>query len=251
MNSNTALSNHTISGHRGARGLAPENTLVGIQLAAHHGATWVEMDVQLTADLVPVMQHDRTINRCTNGRGSLHKKTLSALQAFDASQGYKGDNAAEFADQIVPTLEQALNACLKHNLSMNLEIKVHRKADERPLVEQVVKTVKAMNFPLDKLVFSSFSLGVLTYCKTLFPEVRRGLITSRHIRNMMEKATQLELFSIHYDQSKLTQSTAQKIKAAGLELHIWTLNDPEQAAMFRGWGVDNIITDYPDLFQGK
>ncbi|MGR5130430.1 glycerophosphodiester phosphodiesterase family protein [Photobacterium swingsii] len=237
-----------ISGHRGARALAPENTLAGIKKAAECGATWVEMDVQLSADRVPVMIHDKTVNRCTNGRGSVGKMSLETLKQLDANAKFSGTDKDLYNEEQIPTLEEALLLCEQLGITMNLEIKIHRKTEILPLVEQIVKTVKQLNFPLDKLVFSSFDLGVLTYCKTLYPEVRRGLITSKNKRNMMRKAQELSLYSIHYDQSKLTENMATKIKAAGLQLHIWTMNEPDKAAMFRSWGVDNIITDYPNQF---
>ncbi|MGF1787557.1 glycerophosphoryl diester phosphodiesterase [Photobacterium swingsii] len=237
-----------ISGHRGARALAPENTLAGIKKAAECGATWVEMDVQLSADRVPVMIHDKTVNRCTNGRGSVGKMSLETLKQLDANAKFSGADKDLYSGEQIPTLEEALLLCEQLGITMNLEIKIHRKTEVLPLVEQIVKTVKQLNFPLDKLVFSSFDLGVLTYCKTLYPEVRRGLITSKNKRNMMRKAQELSLYSIHYDQSKLTENMATKIKAAGLQLHIWTMNEPDKAAMFRSWGVDNIITDYPNQF---
>ncbi len=237
-----------ISGHRGARALAPENTLAGIKKAAECGATWVEMDVQLSADRVPVMIHDKTVNRCTNGRGSIGKMSLETLKQLDANAKFSGTDKDLYSEEQIPTLEEALLLCEQLGITMNLEIKIHRKTEVLPLVEQIVKTVKQLNFPLDKLVFSSFDLGVLTYCKTLYPEVRRGLITSKNKRNMMRKAQELSLYSIHYDQSKLTENMATKIKAAGLQLHIWTMNEPDKAAMFRSWGVDNIITDYPNQF---
>ncbi|KXI22761.1 glycerophosphodiester phosphodiesterase family protein [Photobacterium sanguinicancri] len=237
-----------ISGHRGARALAPENTLAGIKKAAECGATWVEMDVQLSADRVPVMIHDKTVNRCTNGRGSVGKMSLETLKQLDANAKFMGDGKDLYIGEQIPTLQEALLLCDQLDITMNLEIKIHRKAEVLPLVEQIVQTVKQLNFPLDKLVFSSFDLGVLTYCKTLYPEVRRGLITSKNRRNMMGKAQDLSLYSIHYAQSKLTESMATKIKTAGLQLHIWTMNEPDKAAMFRSWGVDNIITDYPNKF---
>ncbi|KMV32248.1 glycerophosphodiester phosphodiesterase [Photobacterium swingsii] len=237
-----------ISGHRGARALAPENTLAGIKKAAECGTTWVEMDVQLSADRVPVMIHDKTVNRCTNGRGSVGKMSLETLKQLDANAKFSGADKDLYSEEQIPTLEEALLLCEQLGITMNLEIKIHRKTEVLPLVEQIVKTVKQLNFPLDKLVFSSFDLGVLTYCKTLYPEVRRGLITSKNKRNMMRKAQELSLYSIHYDQSKLTENMATKIKAAGLQLHIWTMNEPDKAAMFRSWGVDNIITDYPNQF---
>ena len=77
-----------ITGHRGAASLAPENTLVSIEQAAKAGADWVEIDAQLSADGIPMVFHDKTVNRCTNGTGNIADLDLTALKALDAGSWF-------------------------------------------------------------------------------------------------------------------------------------------------------------------
>lgn len=233
-----------ITGHRGAAALAPENTLAGIQKAVESGIKWIEIDTQLSADNVPVIIHDKTVKRCTNGKGHVGELTLAELKALDAGSWF----SSEFEGETIPTLEETLLACQENGLNMNLEIKIHNENEVKPLVEKVVETVKQLNFPIEKLLFSSFSQTALAHCQALFPEVRRGFITEHKPSNMLDTIKPLNLYSLHIDHRILNETLAKSIKDMGLTLMIWTLNDPKKVDKFTAWGVDNIITDKPNAF---
>jgi glycerophosphoryl diester phosphodiesterase len=233
-----------ITGHRGAAALAPENTLAGIQKAVESGIKWIEIDTQLCADNIPVIIHDKTVRRCTNGKGRVGDLTLAELKVLDAGSWFSN----EFAGETIPTLEEALLACQENGLNMNLEIKIHKEHEVKPLVEKVVETVKHLNYPIEKLLFSSFSQTALTHCQALYPEVRRGFITERKPSNMLDAVKPLGLYSLHIDHRILNEKLAKSIKEMGLILMIWTLNDPKKVDKFTAWGVDNIITDKPNVF---
>ncbi|MFT5807396.1 MAG: glycerophosphoryl diester phosphodiesterase [Moritella dasanensis] len=233
-----------ITGHRGAAALAPENTLAGIKKAVESGIKWIEIDVQLSADNIPVIIHDRTVQRCTNGQGRVGDLNLVELKALDAGSWF----AAEFTGEAIPTLEEALLACQKYDLNMNLEIKTYCEEAVKPLVDKVIETVKKMNFPIEKLLFSSFSIIALAQCQLLYPDVRRGLITKTKSLDMLETVKPLALYSLHIDHRILNECLAASIKGAGLKLMIWTLNDPTKIDKYTAWGVDNIITDKPNEF---
>ncbi len=233
-----------ITGHRGAAALAPENTLAGIQKAVESGIKWIEIDTQLSADNIPVIIHDKTVRRCTNGKGRVGDLTLAELKVLDAGSWF----SKEFKGETIPTLEEALLACQENNLNMNLEIKIHKEHEVKPLVEKVVETVKHLNFPIEKLLFSSFSKTALAHCQALYPEVRRGFITEHKPFNMLDTIKPLDLYSLHIDHRILNEKLAKSIKEMGLTLMIWTLNDPKKVDKFTAWGVDNIITDKPNVF---
>lgn len=233
-----------ITGHRGAAALAPENTLAGIKKAVASGIKWIEIDVQLSADNIPVIIHDRTVQRCTNGQGRVGDLNLDELKALDAGSWF----AAEFAGETIPTLEEALLACQKYDLNMNLEIKTYCEEAVKPLVDKVIETVRTMNFPIEKLLFSSFSAIALAQCQSLYPDVRRGFITETKSADMLEELKPLALYSLHIDHRILDEVLATSIKDTGLKLMIWTLNDPTKIDKYTAWGVDNIITDKPNAF---
>ncbi|HIF9377738.1 TPA: glycerophosphodiester phosphodiesterase family protein [Photobacterium damselae] len=230
-----------ITGHRGAKAIAPENTLISFSIAAHCGAKWIETDTQLSADLVPVIYHDKNINRCTNGSGIVRKLTVDELKKFDAGSWFD----PQFSEETIPTLEELLICCDHNNLNLNLEVKVHDEDEAELQVEKTIDVIKAYGFPIEKLILSSFSYRAVKHFKAYWPEVRRGLIIEEWVPQIDRLDEELELFSIHLDHHLLTESLASEIKAAGKELHIWTMNDLNSVMKFRRWGVDNIITDNP------
>src|SRR3989338_4007474 len=108
-----------VIGHRGAKAYAPENTLASIHAAADLGIEWVEIDVKLTKDGVPVIFHDEELNRCTNGSGLVAETDFKTIGELDAGLWF-GDS---FLGEKIPTLEEALNVIIDRGLGVNLEIK--------------------------------------------------------------------------------------------------------------------------------
>jgi len=233
-----------IVGHRGAAALAPENTLAGINKAADLGIHWIEIDTQLTADGIPVIFHDETVDRCTNGSGKLASFTLNELKQFDAGSWFE----AAFSNEKIPTLAETLQTCLEKELSINLEIKVHHGFQVAPLVENVAAVIKSFGFPFDRLLLSSFSLNALEGCQALLPAIRRGYISEDKSIDYLNGVGHLDLYSVHVKQNILTNEMAKAITDSGYVLNIWTLNDPNKFAAFSQMKVSDIITDNPTLF---
>ncbi|MDB1125588.1 glycerophosphodiester phosphodiesterase family protein [Vibrio algarum] len=233
-----------IVGHRGAAALAPENTLAGLNKAADSGIHWIEIDTQLTADGIPVIFHDETLERCTNGSGKLASHTLSELKQLDAGSWFDG----AFAGEKIPTLEEALQTCLDKDLFMNLEIKIHHDVQVVPLVKKISDVLKSIDFPNERLLLSSFSKHAVEQCKTLLPDIRRGYITEEKSTEYLNEIEHLSLFSVHVNQEMLTSDMAKSITDKGYTLNIWTLNDPDKLNDFIQMKVDNVITDNPELF---
>jgi len=108
-----------VIGHRGTANLAPENTLAGIRRAQEEGAGWVEFDVKLTSDGIPILMHDDRLGRTTNGKGKVALASLKDIQALDAGSWF----APEFAGERVPTLRATLELCIELGLGINVELK--------------------------------------------------------------------------------------------------------------------------------
>ncbi|OBT27786.1 glycerophosphoryl diester phosphodiesterase [Vibrio tasmaniensis] len=233
-----------ITGHRGAASLAPENTLVSIEQAAKAGATWIEIDTQLSADGIPMVFHDKTVNRCTNGTGNIADLDLTALKTLDAGSWF----GIEFIGTSIPTLSEALDKCLELDVTLNLEVKIYDDKAIQPLVEKVAALVEQKQFPVEKLLISSFKKEALSLCQQMMPEVKRGFICEVWNDFSLESVKSLDLYSIHIDHRILDEKTAKAIKDSGAVLKIWTLNDPQLAAKYFNLGVDNIITDVPNQF---
>jgi len=233
-----------IAGHRGAASLAPENTLSGFKKALQAGVKWIELDTQLSADNIPVIFHDETVDRCTNGKNKVADLTFEQLSALDAGSWF----SKEFAGEQIQSLAQTLAFFMENDLSMNLEIKIHHDHQVQPLIDNVVKVLEKINFPHEKLIISSFSVLALEHCRKMMPTIRLGYITEHDPLPMLSKLKTLNLYSMHLDYKILSEEMAKEIRQSGLKLVIWTLNDIQQASKFRDWGVEIIITDKPDVF---
>ncbi|XP_035254654.1 glycerophosphodiester phosphodiesterase 1-like [Anguilla anguilla] len=109
--------------HRGGGHDAPENTLAAIQEASRNGATGVELDLEFTADGIPVLMHDETVDRTTNGSGPVGKLRFVELRKLDASAKHRLRD--KFPGQKVPTLQEAVEECIKHHLTIFFDVKGH------------------------------------------------------------------------------------------------------------------------------
>ncbi|GAA0240418.1 glycerophosphoryl diester phosphodiesterase [Marinomonas primoryensis] len=235
--------NTKVMGHRGAALLAPENTLASIRAAADAGATWVEIDVYLIAEGGLVIFHDDTLDRCTNGTGVTRDARPADVAELDAGSWF----SADFAGEKVPTLLDALECIQSLNLGLNLEIK-HDGAD----VENIVPTVLAMLRDHwednDNLMISSFNHAALQLCY--------DIDVDRHLAQLYEDIPEdwqaqlegIKAYSLNCDYSRLTQSQAQAVKAAGYKLLCYTANDPRKVESHWAWGMDAVITDDPTKF---
>lgn len=233
-----------IVGHRGAAALAPENTLSAIKKAAEAGISWIEIDTQLTADCIPVVFHDETIDRCTNGNGKLANYTLSQLKLLDTGSWF----GPEFVNERIATLAEVFELCSQLNISINLELKVHNEDQVIPLVKEVADVIASSAFKPEKLLLSSFSIQAVKECQHVLSNIRRGYITEEKTISYLKKVKLLNLYSVHVDYTVLDKNMANLIKDSGYVLNVWTLNDPTKVDALHDMGVDNIITDDPTIF---
>ena len=233
-----------VVGHRGAALRAPENTLAGFREAARLGAGWVELDVMLTQDGVPVVIHDETLDRTTDRRGRVEATPWPELAAADAGSWF----AAAYAGERVPRLEEALAAIADCGMGVNIEIKPC-PGRERDTAAAAVATAKAC-WPehLPPPLFSSFKRTALAAAQQAMPAAwPRGLLLDRLERDWLVGAKELGCQAINANWKRLTPAWAKEIKAAGLALVVWTCNLPAEARRLVAIGVDAVITDAPDL----
>ena len=233
-----------ITAHRGLSSLAPENTLAAFNKAAEMGCEWIEIDVQLNLEHIPVVIHDQTVNRCTNGTGMVAKMSLAALQSLDAGSWFSD----EFNREYIPTLEQTLLLAKDKKLKVNIEIKGYPEDDISLLCEKIKTVITQLNIETNQLLFSSFDLSALKVMQQLLPAIPRGLLWSKMPSNALDLLTEINAFSAHCDYKFLTQSQAAEIKQAGYEIYCYTPNEPEIVKEYWSWGVDMMITDTPQAY---
>ncbi|WP_025673699.1 glycerophosphodiester phosphodiesterase family protein [Salinivibrio socompensis] len=241
--SSTPISPQKLCGHRGVAAQAPENTLASIARVRELGLSWVEVDVQLTQDGIPVVFHDQTLSRCTNGEGALKDTSLSDLQTLDAGSHF----SADFCQQQVPTLAAVLAQAHHDDLHLNLEIKTYADTDIAALCDAVFDCLSASPLDERQVLISSFSLDALRYCRDQRPSLARAILWEA-IPDNWQDYRDLATYSIHCHYRALTQAQAQAVKAAGLALQCYTPNDPQEAAPLWEWGVDMMITDAPERY---
>ncbi|MFC5077583.1 Glycerophosphoryl diester phosphodiesterase [Vibrio thalassae] len=236
-----------IIGHRGAAEEAPENTMISVEKAIGSGCTWIEVDTQLSADGVPVIIHDNSVDRCTNGTGYVSSLSCAELQSLDAGSWFSD----EFRGAKIPSLEELLRFCKARDVGINLELKVYDKSTIGRLVTKVCEIILKVDFKLSSLLISSFSIQAIKAIKREISEMRIGLIVDDASQIDLDEIKTVDIFSIHADYKSLTVDIARDLQKKGYEIYIWTVNDPVQKEIFKRMNVINIITDRPSNFLGN
>ncbi|MEX2202224.1 MAG: glycerophosphodiester phosphodiesterase [Dongiaceae bacterium] len=226
-------------GHRGEAARAPENTLAAIRMAAASGLRWVEFDAKLSGDGVPILFHDDTLDRTTNGEGPVAATPFAAIRTLDAGAWF----SAAFAGEPVPTLAEALDLLVALDIGANVEIKPCPGRDME--TAQAVCATIGTHWPRDRggLLISSFSRSALDRAREVALDLPRGLLVWDRVGTMIEDAAALDCVSIHCAHQHLTARMARAVKQAGYILVVYTVNEPALARQLIEWGVDTIITD--------
>jgi glycerophosphoryl diester phosphodiesterase len=224
-----------ILAHRGGGALAPENTLGAIRLGASLGFKGVEFDVMLAGDGTPVLIHDETLERTTNGRGIVAGTPYSVLARLNAGNG-----------EPVPSFEQAARLCRELGLWANVEIKP-AKGHERATGEAVAKIAADLWRDADVLpVLSSFSSEALARARDVSPRLPRGLLVGKVPVDWGSRLRELACVALHCDHKHLAQASATAIRAAGYALLVYTVNETADARRLFDWQVDCVVTDALD-----
>ncbi|MBB4286214.1 glycerophosphodiester phosphodiesterase [Roseospira goensis] len=228
--------------HRGASASAPENTLAAFRRAHALGAPWVEFDVKLTADGRPVVFHDATLDRTTDGHGPVADTPLAAFGDLDAGQWF--DPA--FAGELVPTLEEVLDLLVEMGMGANIELKPDpgREAETASVCLDVARELWPADAP--PLLVSSFSPVALAVAREMTPQWPRGLVLEALTDDWQAGAAAVEAWSVHCAAELLSARGVAEVLDAGYRVMVYTVNDPGRAANLWDWGVDSIITDRPE-----
>jgi glycerophosphoryl diester phosphodiesterase len=221
-----------ILAHRGGGKLAPENTLGAIRFGARMGFKGVEFDVMLAGDGTPVLMHDETLERTTNGRGRVAELSHAQMAGFDAGKGER-----------IPSFEQAARLCRELGLWANVEIKPAQGYERR--TGDAVARMAAEHWrgaPLQP-VLSSFSPLALAAARQAEPQLPRGLLIGRIPPHWREMLRDLECSALHANHRALSARLTEEAHQAGCAVLAWTVNDRRSARKLLGWGVDCLVTD--------
>ncbi len=222
-----------IVAHRGASGYEPENTLAAVHLAADQQADGIEFDVQLTADGVPVLFHDFTVDRMTDGSGLITSKTLAELKELQVGGTEK-----------IATLDE-LFAMFGDHFLYNLELKImgwwHNATLESAVVDIIAKHNIAQN-----VLISSFSAIALHRTQRVLKEP----IPLAMIRSPGIQSWSYHIFSgqaDHPDRVMVDANYMAWAKQRGYRVHVWTVDDPAEGQKLAKLGVHGLVTNKPDV----
>jgi glycerophosphoryl diester phosphodiesterase len=242
--------NIIITGHRGAGGLAPENTMASIQLALDLGVDRIEIDVQQTLDNVIIVLHDRTLRRTTTGIGFVKNKNYNEILKHSA--GYKFNKY--YIKEKIPTLDEVIKL-----IDGRVELLIETKYSYMyyPNIERHIINIIKNNKAKDWCKVISFNDRALFRINKLDNNIRTGkLFVGKHANLPLsfDKGLNIKpLRRYHFVDEVIvkhvyaTPAIIEKVHKFGKELHVWTVNDPETIEKLIKRGVDGIISDYPNL----
>jgi glycerophosphoryl diester phosphodiesterase len=231
-----------ILAHRGGGLLAPENTLAALRFSANLGFSAVEFDVKLSEDGVPVLFHDDTLERTSDGHGRVAATRFAALAALDAGSWFGN----EFAGEPVPAFAAAGVLCREAGLWANIELKPCPGSEART-GRVVAKMARLLWKDADQApLLSSFSVEALAAAKDEAPELPRALLCDQPPVDWRETMDRLQCVSLHCDWQRLDARIVDAVHATRRGVLAYTVNDSEIAIELLDMGVDALVTDQLD-----
>lgn len=228
-----------VTAHRGDSATTPENTIRAFRAAVANGADLLETDVRLTADRIPVLLHDTTVDRTTDGSGLIAELTFAEVRALDAGSWH----GPEFAGTRVPTFDELLRFLAREadGVRALIELKGSWDVDETQLL---VDSVRARGLG-HRIAFASFSENSLLALRESGPEFARALLLSEFPESPVDAAARVGAIAVMTRLESVQQrpEVVDELRSAGLSLLIYTLNDETHWDTAYRLGVDGIITD--------
>jgi glycerophosphoryl diester phosphodiesterase len=229
--------------HRCGGALAPENTLAGLRVAAGHGCKGVEFDVMLSGDGTPVLIHDETLERTTDGRGRVAETSDAELARLDAG----GWHSAPFAGEPLPSFGDAAELCQALGLWANVEIKPSTGADAETARKVAGEARELWNGNAQRPLLSSFSIHALEVARQVAPDIPRGLLVVQPPSDWLGLARRLDCVTLHCSRKHFSTALLEAARRAGMPLLVYTVNDIEDAMQLLHSGVAAVFTDRIDL----
>ncbi len=226
-----------VTGHRGASGLAPENTISAMLKAIEVGADYSELDVQETSDGILVLMHDNSLTRTTGLEKNMWEVDYASLTALEAGAWFD----SKFTGEAIPLLESVIDT-VRGKMKLNIELK-YNKHDKR-LAERVVELVERKDF-IAECILTSFNFEAIDKVRKLNKTIKVGYIFSKMPDDVDVFTSDVDLLSVNY--KLVDKEFVEKAHANKKDIHVWTVNKPEEMQRLINLGVESIITDRPDI----
>ena len=234
--------------HRGAGRLAPENTLAAFRLGARHGYRMFECDAKLSADAVPFLLHDATLERTTNGRGLASALTWSELSRLDAGAWH----SRAYAGEPLASLECVARFCIHNQYFLNIEIKPSPGTAAHTGAVVAQYAARLWQGQAVQPLLSSFEPEALASAQQAAPHVPRALLQDTlhgpQGKGWLETALMLGCQAVVFNHALWDVSTVTQAHSAGLRSLGYTVNDEWAAQRLIALGTQGIITDRVDRF---
>ncbi len=218
-------------GHRGAKAHLTENTLESIRLALEMGVDGIEIDVHLCASGEVVVFHDFTLDRLSDGSGEITTNTYEELQQLNLKGGYK-----------IPLLTEVLDF-IEGKCSINIELKGMHTA--RPTCA-IISNYIDKGWEYSSILVSSFQENELLEVKKINGNILIAVLSKASVEEAIEWGKILNATAIHPSLGIITKQSVIDAHDQGFNVNVWTVNEPEDIARMIEFGVDGIISDFPD-----
>ena len=239
--------------HRGASGEAPENSMPAFQRAAELGIVYMELDVHLTRDGHVIVFHDETLERTTNGHGQVKDHTLAELRQLDAGYNFSPDDGKTFPFRGQGVTISRLTEVLRDFPQIRFTVEIKQK--DPPIEEQTIAVIQECGVA-DTVVLASEHDAVVTRVRSLAPAITTNCAAGEVFEFMQKVFTKQldgyrppgQAFQIppeYEDVTLVTPETVAAIHTLGAEIHVWTINDPQEMDRLFDLGVDGIMSDFP------
>lgn len=228
---------HLVAAHRGARTLAPENTMSAVKASVGH-CDFIEVDVQLSSDGVAVIMHDETLDRTTDSSGKVSDFSFKELNFLDYGSWFNGKR------EPILTLSELLKFIKENNLFLNIEIKdMHKSFSDEKVVSTVYKEIKVWHVE-ELVLLSSFRSEYLPLCKEKMPNIPTALLVGKkHPKKLIEYLKELKVDAYHMSNKLVDREGVAKLRKAGFFVNVYTINDSMRAKELFDMGVNGVFSD--------
>jgi len=241
-----------ILGHRGARGIAPENTLAGFQAGIDAGIDMIELDVHLSKDGELVVMHDPRVERTTDGSGLISDMTLAEIKRLNAAAKFTGK---DYGVERVPTLQEAYDF-VAGRVGIQIEIKTRADGSRYPGIEEKVVDLLRRNHAVESGLISSFDFPTLEKVHELEPRLARyAIVSTNYFKGVGSKGPEGVVADLQghgfgavaVEKTYLSEALFSQLKQAGFTVGVWVINDVQTMEKFAHMGVDFMTSDRPDI----
>jgi glycerophosphoryl diester phosphodiesterase len=227
-----------IIAHRGASGLAPENTFAAFEHAVALGAGFIETDLHLTRDARFVAIHDLTLDRTTNGHGAVRDFTLAELRELDAGMWYD----RSFMGERIPTLDEILAFAIERDVVFYLELKYDAAWGMHHALVGALRGVENAS----RTIVISFDPSQIENIRKLDPGIMTGLLVENPGNNMVSAAVNVGARQLCPISKLITPQLVEEAHKADLHVPTWTVDTPEEMKRVIAAGVDGVMSNFPD-----